>query len=212
MMRFRPAPSSSRTAQGAARDDENFQAVARPPGIAASTEGMAAVEFAVILPLLVVLWIGGVEITQALSVDRKVNNLAASVGDLAARSEMLTFYDVENIFDIADWAMHPYGGADAAIVLTAVTMDEDGAAKVAWSRTRGAAAHAENASMDDAIDEDLRIPDTQVIMAEVEYPYTPAIGYVVSGTVRLADRAFFVPRRAPRVQLCDTDGPGKRCD
>ena len=49
------------------------QAAASPGSPAASHEsGMAAVEFSLILPIMVLLWIGGVEVTQALSVDRRL--------------------------------------------------------------------------------------------------------------------------------------------
>jgi Flp pilus assembly protein TadG len=68
---------------------------------------MAAVEFSLILPILVMLWIGGVELTQGLSVDRRINNLASSIGDLAARSKTLTYSDVDKIFDIGPGAMFP---------------------------------------------------------------------------------------------------------
>src|SRR4051812_1808950 len=48
--------------------------LARLAAPARNDAGMAAVEFSLILPLLVLLWIGGVEVTQALSVDRRLNN------------------------------------------------------------------------------------------------------------------------------------------
>ena len=51
----------------------------------------------------------------------------------------------------------------------------------------------------------LRVPDTQVIMAEVYMPYTPAVGNVIAGAVKLNDRMFFVPRLVTKVQLCDDD-------
>ena len=49
----------------------------------------------------------------------------------------------------------------------------------------------------------LRVANTQVIMAEVYMPYTPAIGKVIVGTKNLNDRMFFVPRLVTKVQLCD---------
>ncbi len=51
----------------------------------------------------------------------------------------------------------------------------------------------------------LRVPDTQVIMAEVFHNYTPAVGYVITGTLSLNDRMYFVPRLVTNVQLCDNN-------
>ena len=68
---------------------------ARAASLARQDSGLAAVEFALILPILVVLWFGGVELTQALSVDRRLNNLASAIGDLVARSKIVTYADID---------------------------------------------------------------------------------------------------------------------
>jgi Flp pilus assembly protein TadG len=181
--------------------------------------GIAAVEFAVILPIMVVLWIGGVEVTGALSVDRRLNNLASSIGDLVARSKSLTHAEVNAIFDIAAGAMYPYCGAPhttAACVtaglklrITEISIDDDGVAKVYWSRAKGTGmtAHATNALMDSYVPETLRVDNTHIVMAEVEYGYTPTVGYVITDTVDLEDRMFFVPRLASKVKLCASSDP-----
>ena len=84
-----------------------FQALRRSRFLAQES-GIAAVEFSLILPILVVLWIGGVEVTSALSVDRRLNNLASSIGDLVARSKDITHAEVDAIFDLAPGALFPY--------------------------------------------------------------------------------------------------------
>jgi Flp pilus assembly protein TadG len=168
--------------------------------------GMAAVEFALILPILVALWIGGVEMTQALSIDRRLNNLASAVGDLSARSKQLTYSDVDNIFDIAPGAMFPYSDTGLQMRVTAVDISGAGAATVAWSRAEGTSAYADDQNMNALVPATLRVPDSQVIMAEVYYTYTPAVGYVITGDVDLDDRMFFVPRLTQYVKLCDNDG------
>ena len=169
--------------------------------------GIAAVEFALILPILIVLWIGGVEVTQALSVDRRLNNLASALGDLVARSKIVTHADVDSIFDIAPGALYPFltGGLDMRI--TAVKMNSAGTATVAWSRAEGTTAYAVDAPMNSLVPATLRVPDTQIIMAEVAYTYTPAVGYVITGNLDLDDRMFFVPRLVAKVQLCDNANP-----
>ena len=70
--------------------------------------GIAAVEFSLILPIMIVLWIGGVEVTSALSVDRRLNNLASSIGDLVARSKTITYAQITDIFELSEAAMFPY--------------------------------------------------------------------------------------------------------
>ena len=186
----------------------------RPSRALACQSGMAAVEFALILPILVVLWIGGVEVTQALSVDRRLNNLASSIGDLTARRKKLSIAQVTEIFDIAPGAMFPYSATGLQMRLTAVAIDSDGNAKVDWSRASGATPYAKNASMNDLVPENLRTAGgsaSQIIMSEVNYTYKPAVGYVITGDLDLEDRMFFVPRLTNTILLCTGLNPDVGC-
>jgi Flp pilus assembly protein TadG len=168
--------------------------------------GMAAVEFSLILPILVVLWIGGVEVTQALSVDRRLNNLAASIGDLVARSKTLIYSDVDKILDIAPGAMFPYSTTGLQMRVSAVNIDAGQNATISWSRAEGITAYATSASVTSVVPATLRVANTQIIMAEVYMNYTPAVGYVITGSMNLDDRLFFVPRLSDKVKLCDNAG------
>ena len=170
--------------------------------------GVAAVEFAMILPILLVLWIGGVEMTSALSVDRRLNNFASSVGDLVSRSKSISYAQLEDIFDLADAALFPYAETGVTIRVTAVTILANGNTQVAWSRARGMTAHAKDTPVNSSVPEALRPPsdtESQIIMAEVLYTYQPAIGYVITSDVELEDRMYFVPRVSSKVKICPTD-------
>lgn len=187
----------------------------RPSRALVCQSGMAAVEFALILPILVVLWIGGVEVTQALSVDRRLNNLASSIGDLTARRKKLTTTQVNEIFNIAPGAMFPYSAAGLQMRLTAVAIDSDGDATVDWSRAQGTTAYAQDANMNDLVPENLRTAggsSSQIIMSEVSYTYKPAVGYVITGDLDLDDRMFFVPRLTNTVLLCTSLSPDVGCE
>ncbi len=175
-------------------------------------DGIAAVEFALILPILLVLWIGGVEVTGALSVDRRVNNLASSIGDLVAQGDNpLTPAVMDDIFAIAESAMFPYQAEEASMRVTAVWVDANRVPRVSWSSAKGSeGAYAPGARMG-LVPESLRQPETQVIMSEVYFDYRPAVGYVVTGDLKLEDRMFFVPRRAAKLQLCDKPQPPNTC-
>jgi Flp pilus assembly protein TadG len=178
--------------------------------LARQESGMAAVEFSLILPILVVLWLGGVEMTEGLSVDRRLNNLAAAIGDLSARSKTLTYADVNTIFNLGPAAMYPYATGTLKMRVTAVNMDASKNAKVAWSRGSGITAYAEKASMNSVVPATLRVANSQIIMAETYYTYTPTVGYMLTGGVPLSDRLFFVPRLVNNVSLC-TDSTKTNC-
>jgi Flp pilus assembly protein TadG len=170
--------------------------------------GIAAVEFAMILPILLVLWIGGVEVTGALSLDRRLNNLASAMGDLVARDKKLTYADIDDIFELADAALYPYDATGIALRITAVDMDEGGVATVGWTRKQGTLPTGipnwvRGDPMNAEVPAELRVADSQIIMAEVYHTYRPAVGYVMTGDVDLDDRMFFVPRLVAYVALCE---------
>jgi Flp pilus assembly protein TadG len=189
--------------------------ISRILGRARNESGIAAVEFSLILPVLVLLWIGGVEVTEALSVDRRINNLASSIGDLVARTKTVTTADLTAIFDIGPKAMYPScdtpgkatcASTGLAMRLTAVDINSSGTGTVAWSRGSGVTAYtsaADNSKMNTLVPATLRVANTQVIMSEVYYNYRPAVGYVITGTKALSDRMFFVPRLVTKIQCTD---------
>jgi Flp pilus assembly protein TadG len=170
--------------------------------------GIAAVEFAMVLPILLVLWIGGVEVTSGLSIDRRLNNFASSMGDLVSRTKQIPYSRVEDIFDLAEAALFPYEETGISMRITAVTIETNGNAKVAWSRARGMTAHAKDTQVNDSVPASLRPPsdrESQIIMAEVLYTYQPAIGYVITSEIELEDRMYFVPRVSSKVKICPMD-------
>jgi Flp pilus assembly protein TadG len=179
-------------------------------GVVAQESGLAAVEFSLILPILLVLWIGGVEVTGALSIDRRLNNLASSMGDLVARDKEVTYAEVDDIFDLSEAALFPYSDTGITLRITAVDMNGGGTANVGWTRKQGTLPagvqdFADGAQINSFVPEELRVPDSQIIMAEVYHTYTPAVGYVITGPVQLDDRMFFVPRLVTHVALCEDE-------
>ena len=169
--------------------------------------GLAAVEFALILPILITIWIGGVEVTQGLSVDRRLNNLASAIGDLVSRSKAIDYAGVDAIFEIDEGALFPFSTSGLSMRVTAVNVDANQKALVVWSRAKGPkGARTIGENLNTLIDIKLRTANTQIIMAEVFYTYSPAVGYVITGDVALDDRVYFTPRRVNYIPLCDNNG------
>jgi Flp pilus assembly pilin Flp len=72
-------------------------------------EGVAAIEFAMILPIMVMMFIGAVEMSQAVTVDRRVSQMASSTADLVARADKnITCSELHDILNASSWIMKPY--------------------------------------------------------------------------------------------------------
>jgi Flp pilus assembly protein TadG len=154
--------------------------------------GASAVEFALLLPLMLTLYLGGVEVSDAVSVDRKVTLTARSVADLVARTTKVSDAQMTDIFNAASAITAPYPATKMKVIVSSVYIDANGAAKVDWSDARNAAKH--NVGDPVTIPAALAIKDSYLIWSEVQYAYTPTIGYVLTGTLTLSDQKYMRPR------------------
>lgn len=157
-------------------------------------QGMAAVEFAMLLPLLVTLFLGGVEVSQAVSIDRKVALVARTVADLVAQGSNITNAEMTNIVNAGKAVGQPYPDTNLKIVVSSVKIDANSKATIAWSDGSNTTARTTNQDVTTLIPAGLKVANTSVIWAEVSYAYTPTIGYIITGTMNLADRIFMRPR------------------
>src|SRR5262249_58175389 len=104
---------------------------------AADRSGVSAIEFAILLPLMLTLYFGGVEVSQAVSADRKNTLVAHTVGDLVSQSTNVTCCnstdDVTNIFNAAQWVIYPFGRNNPKSAVSRVRSDStDTISTLAW--------------------------------------------------------------------------------
>ena len=161
-------------------------------GFAAATAGIAALEFALILPIMLILYLGGFETSEAFLINRKVTHATSALGDLVAQSEELDDADIANIFEAVAAIMNPYPSGAVQMIVSGVYVDEDGTATVVWSDARNTTAHPADAEIDIPIDV-VQI-DTFIIVAEVSYVYTPQFGHTLVGDITLTDAFYLRPR------------------
>lgn len=166
--------------------------------LATEESGVSAVEFALILPVMLLLYLGGVETTQAVSADRKVTLVARTVADLTSRYSQVSDTDVNNILSAGTAIMEPYSSAPLQVTVTCLTIDASGKATVYWSRTTGGPALHQVGDVV-PLPSPLNAPNTSLIWSEVQYGYKPAIGYVISGTLNLKDSMYMRPRLSDTV-------------
>jgi len=160
--------------------------------------GISAVEFAFIAPVMALVYFGCIELSMMMIADRKVTNAASSLGDLVARDTVVTNDDLTDIYAAIDMIFEPNEGTDARIRVSSL-YEDSGDVKVAWSDARGTGltAYAE----DQVITVPAGVLPTggTVIMAEVEFDYESAVGYVISTKKTLSDTFYLKPRRGTEV-------------
>jgi Flp pilus assembly protein TadG len=164
----------------------------------ADLAGLSAVEFALVLPIMLTLYLGGVELSDALTINRKITHVTSTLADLVAQSKTITDSDMEDIFDAAESIMAPYEATGLEMVVSGISIDADGVATVSWSDTRGGTALTVNSTYT-GLPVGVAQASTFLVVAKVNYDYTPIIGYVMTGTYDLHDQFYLRPRLSTTV-------------
>jgi Flp pilus assembly protein TadG len=172
----------------------------------AAQTGVAAVEFALILPIMLLVYVGMVEASALISVDRKVQSVSGAVGDLVARSEeQITAAELLDYVRAARGIMTPYPTDDLVQIVTQVYVEPDGDTRVDWSKRyldgvlQASGAHVK--------DDEYRLPDDIITLARDEYVivaesstlYRPLYGIVFEQPITLYRENFYLPRFDDRI-------------
>jgi Flp pilus assembly protein TadG len=166
--------------------------------------GVTAVEFAVLLPFMLTLYLGGIEASQAVAMDRKVTLTVRAVADLAAQTSSISDSDMTNILNAASAVVAPYSATLLQVKVSSVSINAQGQARVVWSDARNTSARPAGQSV--TLPAALNVNNTTVIWGEVSYSYTPTIGYVLTGTFNLSDQIYMRPRLANCVTRVSSSG------
>src|SRR5437763_8995332 len=97
-------------------------------GLARDQRGVSAVEFAMLLPLMITLYLGAVEISQGVGIDRKVTLTSRTVADLASQVTTIASSDMQNILNASSSVIAPYDSTKLQVTVSEVTIDSNGSA------------------------------------------------------------------------------------
>jgi len=170
--------------------------------LASDTRGLAAVEFALIVPLMLVMFFGTIEISSGVAVDRKVSMVAQTMSDLTSRYTSVTDTDMTNFQAIGDAMMTPYSATPLKATITQIYIDPStGVARAQWSKGDSPRGLGSTVSVPAALigkDSSNKILSNQyLIFSEVSYLYVPAVGYVMGKAgVTLSDQTYTRPRQS----------------
>jgi len=168
----------------------------------------AAVEFALITPFLLTLYLGSMEASALFTVDKRVNTISATVGDLVAQWDpntgnldtTATTSTLATYFKAAAGIMVPYPTTGIKQVVSLVYVDTTtGATKVIWSKASGTGATARTQG---STYSPLATTTTTnevarggcIIASETSYSYKPLLGAVFTTALNLSHVNYFIPR------------------
>jgi Flp pilus assembly protein TadG len=177
-----------------------------------SQEGVAAVEFALILPLMLLIFFGVVESSMALLCRADISIMSSTAADLISQESTTNTADLSNVYAAASTVLYPYysGGATGkpTIRLTSVAYDAGSATpttagKVAWTCTQaGTGTLTPTArNKDDVVTfaQPLMNTNGSVLMAEIAYSYSSPTTQVITGAINMTNNFYTKPRRVAQL-------------
>lgn len=167
-------------------------------------DGISAVEFALVAPLLLLLFFGSIELSQMMQMDRKVTASTSTLGDLVARAAVVDDDDMDDIFAATALIFAPSPMTNARLRVSSI-INNGGTPEVQWSSAQGFTPHPQGTTL--TVPNGLIPAGGSVIFAEIEYDYSSTIGYFLKNDRVLKDKFYLRPRRVNFVQRVEEAEP-----
>lgn len=163
--------------------------------------GIAAVEFGLIAPVMLIMLIGTIEISRAISIDRRFGLATAMVGDLVAREEDMTAANLNAIYDIVQHVMSPYDSTVLKIAVIPVKAASDSKTNTkVYAGTANRPSYngkaAPGTCSDYGLTAGLVDKGESVIVVESSYDFTPLIVNDFIAAKTWTDKSVLSPRNS----------------
>ncbi|MCZ4271731.1 TadE/TadG family type IV pilus assembly protein [Maritalea porphyrae] len=166
-------------------------------------QAIAAVEFALILPIMLFAYIGTAEVSRLIIMDRRLAVVAGSVGDLVARANgSLQNKVLQDYFAAAEFTMAPYPSATLKQVVTGVFVDKKGKAKVYWSKGyNGGSTYAKDSYVPLPPEMSEQSKNKFLIIGEATTQWQPIVDFIFQSGFTLEKTYYYRPRFDAQINI-----------
>ena len=165
-----------------------------------SDRGNVVVEFALALPVLLMMLLASAELGRFVLLNQKIDRVAITMSDLVARTETINETELDDIFNAAAHVAEPFDlGSSGRVIISSVTNAEGEGAKVAWQRSGGGSftKASELGTEGEAADlsEDFAVREGETaIVSEVFFDFEPFLSEIIVSPRVIYRRAHHRPR------------------
>lgn len=160
--------------------------------------GAAAVEFALVVPTLLLFYLGGFEACDAVASYRKLADTTVELANVASQYTTMSATDVQTVFNASAQIMAPYSSSNLTIVLSEVTTNAAGNATVTWSQAyNGASPLVVGSAV--TLPNGFATPSTSYLYVQTAYTFTLITGWAFRSAPPMADSIFMLPRQSSSI-------------
>ncbi len=176
----------------------------RLKSLMSSDTGVAAVEFALILPVMLVMLFGTIELDNALNLNRKVGKVATAIADLVTQGSTINNNQLESYFEAGEAIVQPFPDGDLTVVVGAIDFLPKNKIEVVWSKALNGSPWKVGAEPPIDIPQSLRVEGTQIIIAKADYSYKPMFKTILkdvfkTDSIEMSETAYLYPRLSDTV-------------
>src|ERR1700761_2368233 len=99
--------------------------------------GVSAIEFAMVLPFMLTLYLGTIEVGNGMAAKFKATLAVRTVTDLASQFVSIDTSTMSTILNAASTVMTPYTTSGMSITLSEITTNSSGQGSITWSCSLG---------------------------------------------------------------------------
>lgn len=175
---------------------------------AANDRGVSAIEFALIAPVLIVMFMGLCDLCSAVMTQLHVDRASQGTGEVVATYAAMRTDDMINMFTAASDFMQPYSSTPLSVRITDVYAAQNGNAQVYWScasKNSTALPPLPANSVVSTTRTSTPIPflvvtqntnayNSSFIMVEVNYTFSSPSNYIITTSSLMTSTAYIQPR------------------
>ena len=183
--------------------------IQRAVKLARDRRGMVLQETAIILPILILLMLGGYDIARFAFLQQKLSRMVMSTSDMVAQGATISIPEIDTIFSASSTMVQPFpAGSSQIMIVSSVSKTGNAAPKVDWQRSGGGTlagqtsklgAAAANATLPSGF---LVRAGENAIVTEIYYKFTPVFLPDLILPTTLYHRAIYRPRQSSLTTLC----------
>ena len=164
----------------------------------ASTRGVAAIEFAMILPVMLILLLASFDGGRAIAVYMKVRSATYTLAAITNQYTTIQSTDMASIVGATSVVLAPFSSSPVVVTISQIKISSASKATVSWSYSLNGTALTQTSSVSLptllASNNSCGSYPCYLILGQVSYTYTPSFGYFGKGGIALSDSIYVTPR------------------
>ncbi len=155
--------------------------------------GLAAIEAALIFPIMLVLLVGVFDAGNAILANQKTIRASQVVADLVARNNIVNSADILEAVEAGKLAFEPLDSSSYGVDIVSIRFDENANGQIVWRETVNMTPVADPLASVTALEQ----PDEGVVMVSVVYNYEPLFAGFVMSAFGMQETAYSRGRSSP---------------